>query len=128
MLGGHADTSGRRSDAYRGNTDHSLRSDYQTWPNGGNGWLRILEFQPTRNQIQVTTYSPYLDEQWDPDDSDNNFVLSYDMSGELTVIGTNHDVPSGSTTSIAWPGRIPGIEHEWYVTVSDGSRTTTGPL
>ena len=58
---------------------------------------------------------------FDPHTDDHHHFIDEDS-------GTIHDVPSGSTTSIAWPGRIPGIEHEWYVTVSDGSRTTTGPL
>jgi hypothetical protein len=44
------------------------------------------------------------------------------------VIGTVSGISSGSNASISWPGREADTEYEWYVEVSDGSRTTTGPV
>jgi hypothetical protein len=41
MMGGHMDNEGRRDDPGTGQTIYSLRSDYQTRANGGNGWLRV---------------------------------------------------------------------------------------
>lgn len=35
--------------------------DYQDYPNGGDGWLRILTFDPTKNELRFETYSPVLD-------------------------------------------------------------------
>ena len=37
-----------------------------------------------------------------------------------------HGVASGTHASVTWPGRSAGTEYEWYVDVSDGSKTTTG--
>ena len=34
---------------------------------------------------------------------------------------------SGSTVSVPWPSLAASTAYEWYATVSDGSRTTTGP-
>jgi len=36
--------------------------DYQDFPNGGDGWLRVYEFSPKIGKIQAYTYSPYLSE------------------------------------------------------------------
>jgi hypothetical protein len=78
MLAGHRHGEGRRSDTYNGNTVHTLLSDYQERENGGDGWLRILEFSPAQNQIRVRTYSPTLNRF--ETDADSQFTLSYDMS------------------------------------------------
>ncbi len=126
MLAGHVFGEGRRQDAFNGNTVHTLLSNYQTRANGGDGWLRILEFSPANNEIWVKTYSPWLD-QFETDSS-SEFVLTYDMQGSsFTVIASNANVPSDSTTSTVWGGLSNSTDYEWNVTVSDGIRTTTGP-
>jgi hypothetical protein len=91
--------------------------------------MRILTFYPDENVLRVKTYSPTLD-QWEADaDSSSQFTLPFDLAplAEWSTIGTLPDVPSGSTAAIAWPGLGPSSEYEWYVTVSDGNSTTTGP-
>lgn len=51
-----------RSDlADNGNVVNQIFTNFQTWPSGGSGYLRILKFRPSLNRIEVTTYSPYLD-------------------------------------------------------------------
>ena len=77
MLCGHNHTEGKRQDTYNGNTVNTLLADYQDRTNGGNGWLRIMEFSPDNNEIYVKTYSPWLD-QWETD-ADSQFTLSYEM-------------------------------------------------
>jgi hypothetical protein len=78
MLCGHNHYESRRTDMYNGTTIHTLLADYQDYPNGGNGWLRILEVYPTDNKIKVKTYSPYLNQyQTDPD---SEFTLFYNQS------------------------------------------------
>lgn len=126
MLGGHLDQAGRRTDVYNGNTVYSMRSDYQTQPNGGNGWLRILEFQPANNQIQVSTYSPYLNQNLT--DANNQFTLPFTMSGPWQLLGTVNNVASGSTASINWQGLDFETEYEWYVTASDAAGTTPSSI
>ena len=78
MLAGHRHGEGRRTDIFNGNTVHTLLSDYQERANGGDGWLRIMEFSPANNQIRVRTYSPWLN-QFETD-ADSEFTLSYDMT------------------------------------------------
>ena len=58
MLAGHAGEA-RRTDL--GSDNHpiySLMADYEGYPDGGDGYIRLMEFQPGANQIQVSTYSP----------------------------------------------------------------------
>ena len=79
MLSGHMHGEGKRVDVESPNhTVHTLLADYQERSNGGDGWLRILEFSPLDDLIRVKTYSPTLDLY--ETDSDSQFELSYDMS------------------------------------------------
>lgn len=77
MLSGHIHGEGRRSDTFDGSTVYSLLGNYQTRPSGGNGWLRILEFNHAADEIRVRTYSPWLD-GFETDD-DSEFTLAYDL-------------------------------------------------
>ncbi|MFK8008562.1 MAG: T9SS type A sorting domain-containing protein [Saprospiraceae bacterium] len=80
MLGGHEATEGERVDSVgpTGNKHaiYTLLSDYQNQPNGGNGWLRIMEFIPSEDSIKVSTYSPTLDAYGD---------TPFDEMGEINV-------------------------------------------
>jgi hypothetical protein len=41
-------------------------------------------------------------------------------------LGTAYAVASGAHATISWAGLTEAIQYEWYVTVNDGSATTTG--
>jgi hypothetical protein len=127
MLCGHVGDQGRRQDVYNGHTVHSLLSDYQGWSNGGDGWLRYMEFSPANNVIRVRTYTPWLDQYKVTADSSSQFTLPYDMSGTSAyqLIGTATNVASGAHATMAWPNLVPGTQYEWYVSVTDGAGTTT---
>lgn len=45
-----------------GNAVYELLMDFQFDPNGGNGWLGLLQFSPEGDRIDVSVYSPYLNE------------------------------------------------------------------
>ncbi|MBP8000546.1 MAG: hypothetical protein KA314_12365 [Chloroflexi bacterium] len=129
MLNGHVPGEGRRSDTFSGNTVHALLADYQGRAGGGNGWLRILRFSPANNTVSVQTYSPWLN-QFETD-ADSQFTLSYDMQppgSAYQIIGTNNNVVSGANTTVNWPNLTAFTEYEWYVTINDGTNTTTGPI
>jgi concanavalin A-like lectin/glucanase superfamily protein/List-Bact-rpt repeat protein len=130
MLCGHVPGEGRRQDTFGANTVNTVMSDYQSRTNGGNGWLRIMEFSPASNTIRVKTYSPWLDQFEADADSSSQFTLLYNMSTTTpyALLGTASGVASGSNGSLAWPGLEPSTPYEWYVTVSDGATTTTGPV
>lgn len=121
MLAGHVQGEGRRQDIFNGNTVHTLLADFQGRTNGGNGWLRILEFSPANDEIQVKTYSPWLN-QFETD-ADSEFTLPYQMG----LRATNSNVLSGSTSSTVWESLSGATTYNWFVTVSDGQSSTTGP-
>ena len=57
---------------------YQMLADYQDYPKGGNGYLRILNFIPAENKLVVSTYSPYLDEY--ETDSNSSLVLGYTLN------------------------------------------------
>ena len=128
MLCGHVPGEGRRADTYNGHTVHTLLADFQSFTNGGNGWMRLLEFSPSNNLITVNTYSPTLG-QYDTD-ATSQFTLPYDMQsaapGTFQLLGTVGSVASGGSAQLVWPALAPETLHEWYVTVGDSSTTTIG--
>ncbi len=130
MVCGHVPGEGRRTDTYNGSTVHTLLSDYQSRTNGGNGWLRILEFRPGLDQIAVFTYSPWLDQFEADADSSSQFILPYamDPAPDWAMIGTSQVVASGGNATVEWTGLDPLTEYEWYATVSDGSRSRSSSI
>jgi hypothetical protein len=73
VLSGHYENEIRITSSVDGNFVHQLLSDYQGRPNGGDGWLRIIEFSPSIDEIAIKTYSPYLNKY--ETDSDSQFIL-----------------------------------------------------
>ncbi len=126
MLGGHEYGEGIRSDTYNGNTVYSLLADYQAEPYGGNGYLRILEFDPANNVIHVSSYSPYVNLY---KTGSSVFDVPYPMNAtSFKLIGTNSNVASGTGTTKSWPDLLPSTQYEWYSTVSDGTNTTASTI
>ena len=78
VLCGHNYGETDRIDTVKGHVVYQILSDYQGRENGGDGWLRILEFHPAENQIDVKTYSPHLNHY--EVDADSQFTLSYNMT------------------------------------------------
>jgi predicted MPP superfamily phosphohydrolase len=80
VLSGHIHGVSRRTDlASGGRLVNQILSNFQHETNGGNGYIRILKFRPALNRIEVTTYSPYLNQY--RTDSANQFTITYDRSG-----------------------------------------------
>ena len=135
-LGGHVSGEGSRTDTYNGNTVHTLISDYQGYTNGGNGFMRLMEFSPSNNVVTVQTYSPWTGVYETDDDSE--FYFTYNMSARggsgsagtaYTSLGTNTGVAGGNVLSCAWPGLHTDKAYEWYVTLTDElGNTTTSPV
>ena len=61
-----------------GGTVLEMLTDYQGLPNGGDGWLRSLQFVPSENKINVKTYSPLLDKH--NKDARETFSIDYEMT------------------------------------------------
>jgi hypothetical protein len=123
MLSGHVLGEGRRIDTFNGNTIHSVLANYQGRAHGGDGWLRIMEFDPGANLINFKTYSTYLNKY--EQDVDSQFSLPYNMGNEINTV----TVPNNSTANSTWNGLEAGKTYEWYVTVEDDDHNiTTGPV
>ncbi len=126
LLCGHNHGESRRTDIFNGRTVYTLLADFQDLANGGDGWLRWLEFSPANNRIRVKTYSPTFD-LYDENPA-SQFKLSYNMENSgFGRLGTGVNFASGSTTAFRWAGLRPNTEYEWYVTVSDGLSSVTSP-
>ena len=141
MLGGHLDQANHRVDlANDGHPIYTVVSDFQTRPNGGNGWLRIMTFDPNADTIHIETYSPtvgrfinkpapaHADDQ-PSEPNGNELTLAYNMDSGLPfqTIGTTSGVTSGTQTCVSWPGLATNQTYEWFVQVTDGSSTATSP-
>ena len=75
-----------------GNDVFELLVDPQAMENGGDGWIRLLEFDPDGETVHVKTYSPYRDE-WD-----TSFDVYYDI--KLS------DIPEPTTLSLLTMGSL----------------------
>jgi len=128
MLSGHVCGEGSREDTFNGHTVHTLVSDYQCYPNGGNGFMRLMEFSPSNNVVVVQTYSPWTGEY--ETDEDSEFFFPHTMppsmpsSAAFTELHTESGVSSGDVASFSWSGLLPYRTYEWYVTVTDSSNNT----
>lgn len=71
----------RRTDVVNGYPVHQLLSNYQEYPYGGNGYLRILQFDTDRAALNVSTYSPFLNAYYD--NPDNHFELPLPLVGRF---------------------------------------------
>jgi hypothetical protein len=127
MMGGHQNGANRRLDTFNGHSIHSYLADYQNEPSGGDGWLRIMTFDPDDDEIRIETYSPWLDSF--RTGAQNQFSLEYNQDGGLpwVPVGAPVGVASGGTACVLWSGKRAGEEYEWFVEVSDGGATTVGP-
>jgi len=131
MLCGHIHGEGRRTDVFNGSTVYTILSDYQAETNGGNGFLRIMQFRPAENIVTFKTYSPTINGGAGgfKTGTNSDFSLPVAFDGvSYNLIGTNTGVASGSSTEFTWSGLLPATGYEWYVTIDDGTNITTSQV
>jgi hypothetical protein len=128
ILGGHICEAGWRHDMFDANVVFSILADYQCRPNGGDGWLRLLEFSPASDDIHVRTYSPTRDEYLT--DPRQQFTLDYVMSGEgpFEEIGRVRLATGEDEARVTWSGLDPATHYEWYVAVNEPGAPTYSQL
>ena len=126
VLAGHDPGESRRQDVDEcGQPVFQLMADYQNRPRGGAGWLRYYTIDPEAAAIEAWTYSVTSDSF--ELDGDSRFTLAWTGSGEpFTVIGSDHDVPSGGVATMRWSGLQVGAAYEWYAVADDGSLVEAG--
>jgi pimeloyl-ACP methyl ester carboxylesterase len=99
VLCGHMHGEARRTDVVNGHSVYQILADYQSRTNGGNGWLRTLEFRPEEDKIYVKTFSPYLNSY--ESDADSEFTLNYEMTGSSEgAITISLQSPVNGTTTM----------------------------
>ncbi|WP_338751750.1 S-layer homology domain-containing protein [Bacillus sp. FJAT-52991] len=124
-----------------GKTDrkvYQMLADYQGGPEGGQGFLRIMQVNPVENKIYMKTYSPYLDKYNYYDMSEypgkDEFVIETDLTPKEKVVATDSfeanvftdkkigeqtGVKDQQTPEVPWNNLEANKEHGWYVTVKD---------
>ncbi|HZG83417.1 S-layer homology domain-containing protein [Paenibacillus sp.] len=111
-----------------------MLADYQGGPNGGDGYVRLLRFDPVSQTLDVDTYSPYLDDYNFFEDGTDDFTEPFafrDITKRVAtdyfgvhvyrsdVIGRADGVASGSAASVVWPELAPETEYFWYMRITD---------
>jgi len=135
VLNGHltAGQAAHRSDiGDNGNLVNEIFANYQTFPNGGDGWLRIITFHPSANSISIQTFSPFLN-RFNTDD-DNEFTLFYHnphlQTGAGTLSGMVRSVSdctpiAGATVSTSGRSATTDAEGRYSMSVPPGSYQVT---
>ncbi|MBK7403345.1 MAG: DNRLRE domain-containing protein [Phycisphaerales bacterium] len=68
---------------------YQMLSDYQSRVEGGDGWMRLIEFQPEMGRIDVYTFSPSREERgmaaWE-NDADSRFGFELDLGQRFSPV------------------------------------------
>jgi predicted MPP superfamily phosphohydrolase len=123
VLSGHVvqgDGTGRRMDiGVHGNLVNEILSDYQSYANGGDGYLRILKISPSLNRVSVTTYSPFLDNFLT--DDHNQFTVPYHNPGVSTAAGSISGVVKNAQNCLPMAGITMASKSGTAITDSNGN-------
>jgi hypothetical protein len=128
VLSGHVvqgDGTGRRADlGDNGNLVNQILADYQSFPLGGGGYLRIMKVSPSLNRVTVTTYSPYLDAY--KTDSNNQFTVPYRATG-VTATGAISGVVKSAIDCSRMAGFTVKAAGQTVTTDANGAFTISAP-
>lgn len=117
---------------------YQMLADYQGGPEGGQGFMRLLQVNPVENKIYMKTYSPYLDKFnfYDSTEypSKDEFIMDTDLTPkekevstdaiEVNVytdeeIGKREGIKNNKSASIIWKKLKANQTYSWYVNVTD---------
>lgn len=87
----------------RGLPVHEVLADYQDDPNGGNGYLRIMEFDTIADRVNVSSYSPTLD----------NFLTADESQFSLAVDFEDYAAPNPTVSFQNGVGGYQGTQDTW---------------
>ncbi|MEN9572716.1 MAG: hypothetical protein RL514_571 [Verrucomicrobiota bacterium] len=77
VVSGHVCITGRlESQGKHGNSVHQMVVDYQTQKDGGQGYLRLLQFHPDGKRVSVADYSPLLDKVSEAKNTSYEFTIA----------------------------------------------------
>lgn len=146
-LSGHYHDSQMKIDELDDNGDgvpdrkvYQILADYQGAPEGGLGFIRLMQFDLENNKLHMKTYSPYLDQYnyYDPVEfpGKDEFSLDLDLTPRTKRVATDYigvkvytdqlignvsDVPSGAEASVSWRNLNGNAFYQWYVKAEDAN-------
>lgn len=97
---------------------HSLSANFADRPNGGDGWMRLLTFSPSKRRIHVRTFSPTRNEY--ETDSNSDFTIGWNVPLETPKALIASQSHNGNGVPQAQFSTNPGRRYEWHAEVSDG--------
>lgn len=123
---------------------YQMLADYQGAPEGGLGYMRLMQFDLKNGKINMKTYSPHLDDYnyYEPGEYPGKDEFSLDLNLDAVTkrvatdyigvnvysnktIGSVDNVKSGQTASVVWPNLARNTTYQWYSVAEDvygGSR------
>ncbi|WJH35205.1 lamin tail domain-containing protein [Paenibacillus sp. CC-CFT747] len=110
--------------------------DYQSGPEGGLGYMRLLQFDMDNKQMLVNTYSPKLDDYiyFDDKPESEEFSLPINLKPIAKQVATDYigvnvytdeligerkNVKSGERAEVPWNLDKPSRMYHWYTTLAD---------
>ncbi|MFD0680569.1 MULTISPECIES: S-layer homology domain-containing protein [unclassified Paenibacillus] len=116
-------------------TVHEVFTNYQTQPEGGMGYMRLLKFDTANNVLYMNTYSPYKNDYDWFDVSLDELALPVKLlpiqkrvaTDYISIQARTNEVigdkviaaPSGSEVSATWNGLQNNKLYNWYVKLED---------
>lgn len=114
-----------------------------TAPERGQGYLKMLTFDPSDETLDFVSYSPFLDD-YDFDQFEQakeSFTAQFDLADVKAkenprqietdymavnvytdqVIGQDKDLKSGETASVEWKGLSKNTEYHWYMNMTNNA-------
>ncbi|MCM3631522.1 S-layer homology domain-containing protein [Paenibacillus glycanilyticus] len=117
---------------------YQMLSDYQGGPEGGQGYIKLLQFDIANDKMYVKTYSPYMDDYnfYDPSDTtkQEEFAIDIDLTPQVKRVSTDYmgvnvysdqpigkveQVTSGEQASVTWNGLNANTKYQWYAAAED---------
>ncbi|MDM5299564.1 metallophosphoesterase [Bacillus pumilus] len=117
---------------------YQILADYQSGPEGGQGFMRLITADQEKNQLHFTTYSPYMNQEhfYDPKTygDQDEFSIDVDLTPKMKSVKTNYfelnvytnvllgearGVKSGKKASFEWKGLKPNQDYYWYTIAKD---------
>ncbi|WP_052759806.1 S-layer homology domain-containing protein [Paenibacillus sp. DMB20] len=117
-----------------------MLADYQGGPEGGLGYIRLMQFDVKNNKLHIKTYSPYLNDYnyYDADEypGKDEFSLDLDLQPKTKRVATDYigvkvytdqrigkqgGVQNGKEASVTWNGLQANSYYQWYAQVEDAN-------
>lgn len=117
---------------------YQMLADYQGAPEGGLGYIRLMQFDMANGKINMKTYSPHLDDynyyEPDVDPGKDEFSLDLNLDAVNKVVATDYigvnvytnktigsaeGVKTGENASVVWPNLAQNTNYQWYAVAED---------